>query len=137
MRTDCIQMIETANKALIVEGKLDEVVDFFDSGYTVHMAGRDFKGGQKIVRDFIGELRKSFTDIQVDTEVLVVADDKVAWLRTFRGNHEGTFKDFAASGLKIEWRDMVTSRFHKGKIVEEWIVTDLAEQLLQSRKRIQ
>jgi hypothetical protein len=33
------------------------------------------------------------------------------------------------------WRDMVTSRFEGGLIVEDWVISDLAEQLLRARKR--
>lgn len=135
MERSYIQIIEAANRALIVDGDLDAVGEFFASDYTVHTAGRDFKGGHKIVRDVVGELRKSFPDIKVDVEMLVEGGDRVAWQRTFHGTHKDKFKGFPASGLKIEWHDMVTSRFHEGRIVEEWVITDLAEQLLLSRKR--
>jgi hypothetical protein len=32
------------------------------------------------------------------------------------------------------WREMITSRFEDGLIVEEWFLTDLAEQFLLARK---
>ena len=34
-----------------------------------------------------------------------------------------------ASGQKVEWSDMLVTRFDGGKIVEEWAVSDLAGQL--------
>jgi len=30
---------------------------------------------------------------------------------------------------------MVASRFHNGLIIEDWVITDLAEHLLRARKR--
>lgn len=52
-----------------------------------------------------------------------------------RGTHKAAFKGFPASGLQIVWRDMVTSKFYNGLISEEWLLTDLAERLLLSKKR--
>lgn len=74
-------------------------------------------------------------DIDIDVDILLEGDDRVAWQRTLRATHEGTFKGFPATGLQIVWRDMITSQFLDGLISEEWVVTDLAEQLLLSRKR--
>lgn len=128
-------VIEEANDSLFVDGNVDDVGDFFAKDYAVHITGRDLNGGHKGVRDVVGELRKSFPDITVDVEILVEGHDRVAWQRTLRGTHKSKFKGFPGSGLLIEWRDMVTSRFSDGRIVEEWVVTDLAEQLLLSRKR--
>jgi predicted ester cyclase len=59
----------------------------------------------------------------------------VSWQRTIRAKQEGAFKGFPASGRNIVWRDVVTSRFRDGLIVEEWVISDLAEQLLLSRKK--
>lgn len=129
------QLIEEANKTLISDGDLDAIASFFTPDYTAHITGRDFKGGHKVVRDTLGQLQKSFPDIQADVEILVEGEDKVAWQRTLRATHERDFKGFPASGHKIVWRDMVTTRFHEGLIAEEWVISDLAEQLLLSRKR--
>ncbi|MCL4865617.1 MAG: ester cyclase [Gemmatimonadales bacterium] len=41
---------------------------------------------------------------------------------------------FPATGRPIVWRDMVTSRFVDGRIVEDWSISDLAERLLLARK---
>ncbi len=126
--------IKSANKTLIVDGNLDRVGDFFTQDYAVHLTSRDMKGGYKIVQDVLGALRQSFPDIQVDVDILLEGNDRVAWQRTLRATHKGKFKNFPANGLQIVWRDMVTSQFRDGLIAEEWVITDLAEQLLLSRK---
>ena len=69
-------------------------------------------------------------------EILVEGPDRIAWQRIIRATHEGAFKGFPASGRKIVWRDMTTSRFRDGVIAEEWVISDLAEQLLLSRKKV-
>ena len=71
----------------------------------------------------------------MEVEILVESDDRVSWQRTLRATHQGAFKGFPASGRTLVWRDVVTSRFRNGLIVEDWVISDLAEQLLLSRKQ--
>ncbi len=127
--------IKEANKTLISNGNLDRVGDFFTQDYTVHITRRIMKGGHSIVQDSLSSLRKSFSDIHVDVAILLEGDDRVAWQRTLRAAHKDKFKGFPANGLQIVWRDMVISQFRDGLISEEWVITDLAEQLLLARKR--
>ena len=129
------QIIEEANGILISDGDLNAIGDFLTPEYKVHITDRVFKGAHKLVRDTLSALQKSFPDIQIDVEILVEGEDRVAWQRTFRGTHKGKFKGFPASGLNIVWRDMVTSHFRDERIGEEWVITDLAEQLLVSSKQ--
>jgi len=129
MKTSLATKIKDANTTLIVNGDLDRVGDFFTQGYTVHL------GGHNIVQNILGALRQSFSDIKVEVNILLEGEDRVAWQRTLRATHTGKFKSFPASGLQVIWRDMITSQFYEGLIAEEWLITDLAEQLLLSRKR--
>ena len=127
--------IKGANTTLIVNGSLDRVGDFFTQDYALHLTGRVMEGGHSIVQNTLSALRRSFPDIQIDVDILLECEDRVAWQRTLRATHKGEFKSFPASGLQIVWRDMVTSQFRDGLIAEEWVITDLAKQLLLSRKR--
>jgi hypothetical protein len=61
--------------------------------------------------------------------------DRTAWQRTFRGVQEAAYLEFPACGKNVCWRDVVVSRFQDGLIAEEWFISDLAEQLLLSRKK--
>ena len=135
METSLSSTIKEANTTLINNGNLDLVGDFFTSDYTVHLTDRVMNAGHKTIQDILSELRQSFPDIQVDVEVLLEDKDRIAWQRTLRATHKAKFKNFPASDLPIVWRDMVTSQFRDGLIAEEWVITDLAEQLLLSRKR--
>ena len=127
--------IEAANNTLIVDGDLDAVEEYFTSDYVIHLTDRDFKSGYSSIRDIIGKLRQSFPDIKVEVEVFLENDTRIAWQRTLRGTHQSAFQGFPASGLDIVWRDMVISQFRGDCISEEWVITDLAERLLLSRKR--
>ena len=129
------QKIEAANNTLIVYGDLDAVEEYFTSDYVVHLTDRDFESGYSSIRDIIGKLRQSFPDVRVEVEIFLENDTRIAWQRTLRGTHQSAFQGFPASGLEIVWRDMVISQFRGGRISEEWVLTDLAERLLLSRKR--
>ena len=126
--------IEAANTALILNGNLHEVGDFFTSDYVAHVTGQDFSGGHDVVKKVVRAYRRAFSEIEVEIEILVKAKSRIAWQRTLRAKQTGAFKGFPASNRMIIWRDMITSEFRDGLIAEEWVVTDLAEKLLLSRK---
>lgn len=127
--------VEAANAELIGNRNLGAVGDYFTDDYVAHVTGRDMSGGHEAVRKTLGALFHAFSTLEVEVEVLLERGDRVAWQRTLRGTQTGSFKGFPAINLDIVWRDMVTSQFRDGLISEEWVVTDLAEQLLMARKR--
>ena len=127
--------IQAANSALIVDENLDAVGDFFTRDYVAHLTDSDMTGGHDAICSFLGTLRRAFPDLQIEVDVLVEGENRVAWQRTWRGTQQGNFKGFPACGRLIVWRDMVASRFRDGLIAEEWVITDLAERLLLARKR--
>lgn len=116
-------------------GNLDAIPEFFAPDYVAHLTDRDMTGGHNAIRRVLRMYQRAFSDIRVEVEFLVKAKDRVAWQRTLRATHRGSFKGFPGTGRRIVWRDMVTSRFQDGLIAEEWIITDLAERLLLARKR--
>jgi predicted ester cyclase len=87
-----------------------------------------------VVRRIVSAYRRAFRDVQVEVEIFMKSKDRVAWQRTLRAIHKGSFKGFPATGRPIVWRDMVTSRFQDGLIAEEWVITDLVERLRLARK---
>lgn len=126
--------IEAANTALIVNGNLDAVGDFFSTDYVAHVTGQDFSGGHDVVKKIVRAYRRAFSEIEVKIEILVKAKNRIAWQRTLKAKHTGAFKGFPATGLLIVWRDMITTEFRDGFMAEDWVVTDLAEKLLLARK---
>jgi steroid delta-isomerase-like uncharacterized protein len=125
--------IQAANAALIADGNLEAIGEFFAPDYVAHGTEQDL-AGHDAIRRFLAALQRAFPDLEADVEILVEGKDRVAWQRTLRATHEGDFKGFPASGRPIVWRDMVASRFRAGLIAEDWVITDLAERLLLARK---
>ena len=135
MNRSLVSKIKAANSALIADGNLDAVGQFFTPDYVAHVTKEDLALGHDGIRRVLGMYQRAFPDLQVEVEILVESKDRIAWQRTLRATHKGNFKGFPATGRPIVWRDMVTSRFRDGLIAEEWLVTDLAERLLLARKR--
>lgn len=126
--------IKRANEAILADGDLDAVGEFFTPDYVAHGTTRELKG-RPAVRRYVGMLRRAFPVLKVEVEVLLKGENRVAWQRRLTGVQKGSFMGFPATGRRITWRDMITSRFRKGLIAEEWVITDLAEHLLLARKR--
>jgi steroid delta-isomerase-like uncharacterized protein len=108
--------------------------EFVAPDYVAHLTKQDITGGHDAIRRVLGMYRRAFTDLRIEIEILVEAKDRVTWQRTIRGTHTGSFKGFPATDRAVVWREMVTSQFRDGLIVEDWFITDLAERLLLARK---
>lgn len=126
--------IQAANTALIVNGELDAIGEFFTPDYIAHVTGRDITGGHVAIRKILDTYYRAFTNMNVDVEILLESTDRIAWQRTMRATHTGNFKGFPATNQEITWRDMIVSRFDGDRIAEEWVSGDLAEQLLSAGK---
>jgi predicted ester cyclase len=130
-----VQRIVAANEAVVRDGDADAISRFFSPSYLVNGADGPRTVGWAGVQTYLERLHRAFSDVRVDVVVLCESGDVIAWQRTVRATHSGPYLGFPASGVPITWRDMVASRFEDDRIVEEWVVTDLAEQLLLGRKR--
>ena len=127
--------IEEANSMLLADGMLDAIGEYFAKNYVAHLTDKDMERGHAAIRRFLGAYRHSFSDFQVEVEILMKSKDRVAWQRTILAMHVLPFQGFPATGRRLVWRDMVVSRFRDGLIAEDWVITDLAERLLRARKR--
>lgn len=130
------EQILSATSALFRDGKIEAISKHFAPDYVVHTTDQDLRGGTKLIRSVIELYRGAFPDLAVDVQFFLASADTVSWQRTMRATHTGAFKGFPATGQPIVWREMVVSRFSNSLIIEEWVVTDLAERLLFARKSL-
>lgn len=120
--------IRTAHEELFTKGNMAYVRDFFLPSFVVHVDGGDQRGPEAI-EQFVMGVRAAFPDFRYDVVILATEGDRVAWLRTSQGTHQGEYMGVPASGRALTWHDMVVTRFEAGKVAEEWAVTDIGEQL--------
>ena len=127
--------IRFANEEILGNGALDEVDNVFATDYVVHAGGKDYRGPQ-FVKRFVRQLRAAITDLRVvQVEILSQARGTLAWQRTLRGAHQSALRGIPPSGKKVEWRDLLVTRFDGEKIVEEWAVSELAAELMSKLPR--
>ncbi len=124
------ERIKSGNNELIGNGNLDAISLFFAIDYIVHAGGKEHRGHGFINR-WARQIRSAIPDIQVvKIEILSMDGELISWQRTLRGTHKEEMMGIKATGQKVEWRDMLVSRFRADKIVEEWAVSELAGELL-------
>ncbi len=121
--------IQRANEELLNKGNLELAEEIFAPTYVGREAEGDFEGGPDAIKAFVTSIRTAFPDLKVEVEILAMEGDRVAWLRTHRGTHQGEYLGVPASGRLITWREMIVTRYEEGKIAEEWGVSDLASRL--------
>ena len=110
--------------------------DLFITDYIAH-SGEKEHVGHDFIRRFVKQLRSAIPDIKVvKVEVLLQSGDLVAWQRFLSGTHKADMMGVPPSEQKVQWLEMVVSRFHGDKIAEEWIISELAGELLSKPPRV-
>jgi predicted ester cyclase len=130
------EQIKESNVQLIEKGNLEAVETFFTSDYVAHAEDKNYKGHDFIKR-FANHIRSAIPDISVlKVKFLVDSGNSIAWQRTLTGTHKADMMGIPPSKKKITWNEMVVSRFEGYKIAEEWVVSELAGQLLLKQPKL-
>jgi len=129
------KQIEYVTKQLFEQGNVEIIDAVFVESYIAH-DGVKKHAGQKFVRQFIGKLRLAIPDIKiVKIEVLSQTENTITWQRTFSGTHNADMQEIPASMKKVKWNEMVVTRFEGERIAEDWLVSNLAFQLMIKNKQ--
>ena len=131
---DKLTTIKQANKQLFEVGDLASVPSFFDENYVAH-AGEKTYNGHKFILQFVKQIRTAIPDIKIqECELLSENNDLLTVQKTFSGTHLSPLKGIPASGKKVKWYEISVVKFNNEKIIEEWVVSDLAAQLMLKLK---
>jgi predicted ester cyclase len=131
---DKLSLIKQVVEQLIGQGNLDVVGTAFSADYIAHV-GDKTHSGHKFIKQFSKQIRTAIPDIKiVNIELLSQADNTLTWQRTLSGTHKADLKGIPASNKKVKWYEIVVTRFDKDKIIEEWLASDLASQLMLKHK---
>ncbi len=128
--------IEFGNDELIGNGNTGVIDEIFATDYVAHARGKNYKGHEFIKR-WAKQLRLAIPDIRVvEVKFLFQTDDTIAWQRSLTGTHKAALSGIQPTEQKVKWIEMVVSRFDSGKIAEEWVVSELAGELLSKPPRV-
>jgi predicted ester cyclase len=129
-----IERIKHIADQLIGQGNFNIVETAFSADYIAH-AGQKTHHGHRFIKQFTKQLRTALPDVKiVKIELLSQTDTLLTWQRTLSGTHHADLSGIPASNKKLEWYEIVVSRFDKDKIAEEWVASDLAFQLMWKQK---
>ncbi len=130
MGLDFKERLLFGNKELIEKGNFELVADIFSADYVVHAGGKQYQG-LLFVKRSLQQLRSAIENIKVvDVTIYLQQGEMVTWQRTLKGIHLTNMMGIPPSGQKVEWREMVVSRFDGNIIAEEWLVSELLGELL-------
>jgi predicted ester cyclase len=114
----------------LLQGNLEVVDQIFSKDYLAHAGDKEYKGHEFIKR-YSNQLRSAIPDIKIlKIEFLIQAGDMIVWQRSFSGTHKANMMGIPPSGKKVKWIEMVVTRFKDEKIGEEWVVSELAGELV-------
>lgn len=81
---------------------------------------------KKNALDWFESTYRAFPDFHAEIKFMVAEDDLVATLKTFSGTHEGEFMGIPPTGKRASWDAFDLLRLRDGKIVDHWVVMDVA-----------
>lgn len=124
------EILTFACRELFEKGNLDAVTELFSGTYIAHAARKQYSG-HSFIKRWLKQIRSAFPALKVQRmKIFTLEENTVVWQRTLRGKHRYSLMGIPASQQNITWTEMIVSQFEQGKIAEEWIVSELAGELL-------
>ena len=130
------------NKAVILrnyeeiwnQGKFEVADEIVHETFTDHPPTRFFDVGlvgPASLKEAAGHFREAFSDFHDTMEKIIAEGDRVAYLGTISGTHDGELFGFPASGKHMEVRGVNFFRLENGKIMERWGQFDVLTMMVQ------
>lgn len=130
------EFIEFANKQLIEIGNLDVIADVFDENYIVHAGNKKYQG-HSFIKRWAKQLSEAMPDIHIVAIIfLVETEETIVWQRRLKGTHIKKMWGINATNQLLMWNEMVVSRIEGNKIAEEWVVSELAGEMLSKSPKL-
>ena len=128
-----------ANVALFYDawnrGDMTVMMPMFAPNAIDHNSETGENGSVSLVR-CLAELRKAFPDLKYTVLLLGIDANRQIAMSNVRceGTHQSEYLNFPASGRIVSWREMRMSRWHDGRVVEHWTVSEVFAALCAQRQ---
>lgn len=124
------EFIKSALKQLTEEGKHEAIATYFSANYVAHANNKKYEGHNFLTR-WNKQFQAAFQNPKVvKLKFLSRENQLITWQRALSATHIKSLRGIPASHKKVIWNEMVVSRFEDGKIAEEWLVSELAGELM-------
>ena len=105
---------------------LDAADELFAPEAILYESGVPLPGvGPAVIKEAMGALWVAYPDIRTTVDDMIAAEDKVVVRWSAVGTHQGVMQGIAPTNRKIAQNGIVIYRLAAGKIVEEWMNTNL------------
>ena len=96
--------------------------------YVCHYASRTIQGREPF-KQFLSTLLTAFPDVHLTIEDMIGEGDRVVIRYMYRGTHKGDLMGIPPTGKQVAVTGIEIMRVANGKILEEWINSDLMQQI--------
>ncbi len=96
--------------------------------FVFHAASRTIQGREPF-KQFISMFLTAFPDLHVTIEDMIGEGDRVVVRFTYGGTHKGDFMGIPPTGKQVAVTGISIMRVANGKFLEEWINSDLMQQI--------
>ena len=112
--------------------ELEAADELFPREAIVYESGVALPGvGSAVIKDAMRATWAAFPDISTTVDDMIAADDKVVVRWSAVGTQQGVMQGIAPTNRKVRQNGIVIYRLAAGKIVEEWMNTNLLDILKQ------
>ncbi len=113
------------------QGNFAAIDELVASDYVFHAPGLPALHGHEGFQQMVMMPRTAFPDLHFTIEDLIAEGDKVVTRFTARGTHRGELMGIPPTGKQVSFPGILISHISKGKIVEEWEISDALGMLQQ------
>lgn len=120
------EIIRRMNDLVWDDGQLTLIDEYVAADYVEHNTAspQDIQGPEGY-RDNVEMVRAAFPDMDLVTEDLIAAGDKVVYRYSIVGTHQGALMGIEPTGRNVEIAGMGIARFEEGMLVESWSNVDI------------
>ena len=112
--------------AAMNRGELEVVYELFAESYVLHVAnGPEGVFGPAVIRGVIEAYRAAFPDLAFTVQETVAEGSTVVVRWAVEGTNLGELMGMPATGRRARWTGTSWLRFAGGRIVEDWVESDL------------
>jgi predicted ester cyclase len=107
--------------------------DFYDNSLTIHGFPPNLPANKEGFKQFVYLLWKAFPDIRITFEDIIIEGSKATGRCNLTGTHRGEFVVLRPTDKQFRVNGMTVFSFHDKKIIERWILVDMASLMEQLR----
>ena len=109
---------------ILVKKNIAAIDEYLSADYVEHDEMPGVEPGREGLKQMLGMYLGAFPDLGVQVEDMIAEGDKVVVRVRTTGTHTGDFMGIAATGKKIDIREIHIARMSGGKMLEHWGLTD-------------